>query len=510
MIQGTAKTDLNPKGFFLSVALLAFCLHLPALFAADGASHSSVYNYIWTTQFADAFSVGDFYPRWFPDSFEGLGSPTFYFYPPLAYWVPGSFAALGISAIMANVIAAMIFSAVSALAMYRWLAPQTPHAAIGALAYMAAPYHLYDFYVRGALAEYASFMWLPMILTAIGNLGGARSICILAAAYAGLLITHLPVALLATVFLIIPFGIKTFLNDRKVLLPGNAAGLLGIALSGFYLGPALQLQDAISTDLLWSEYYRPETWFPWNRLDPGYLLGIPTLALSLMIFGAAIRNYWGISTTLTAAAALGLIPFIWKISLLAQVQFPWRLLGLVEFTAITALVLKPRCSLLLKLALAMAILPTTTFAVAAIATLRTPMDIALVESKRPDAPEYLPSELDKRGITGTQRIPDLSAFEKLSRSNIVSVTRPGRVVMGRADFPIWRVMHNGSEIAHSGPLISFYAPEPGVYSIERKILPSERAGWFATILALLISIVLWIFPHLIDRSTGRIPMQTRP
>lgn len=493
----------------LSFALLAFCLHLPALFVADSASHSSVYNYIWTTEFADAFSAGKFYPRWLPDSFEGLGSPTFYFYPPLAYWVSGSFAAMGISATVANVIAATVFSAASGLAMYRWLAPQTPHASLGALAYMAAPYHLYDFYVRGALAEYASFMWLPMIITAIGNLRGARSICALAAAYAGLLITHLPVALLTTVFLIMPFGIKTFLDDRKVLLPGIAAGLLGIALAGFYLAPALQLQGAISTNLLWSDYYKPETWFPWNQPYPGYLLGIPALALALMILGAAKRSYWGTVTAMTAAAALGLIPFIWDISPLAQVQFPWRLLGLVEFTAITALVLKPRFSLLLKLALAVAILPVTTFAVAAIATLRTPMDLALVESKRPDAPEYLPPELDKSGITGTQRIPNLSAFAHISRSGTIIVTQPGRVVMGRADFPIWRVMHNGIEIVHSGPLISFYAPEPGVYAIERKILPSERAGWSATILAIMIFLLLGAFTHRIDRLAGHNLVETR-
>ncbi len=493
------RTNVNSNRAHLSIALLAFVLHLPALFFADGASHSSVYNYIWTTQFADAFQNGEFYPRWFPDSFEGLGSPTFYFYPPLAYWVSGSVAALGISATVANVIAAMAFSAVSGLAMHRWLAAQTPHAVPGALAYMVAPYHLYDFYVRGALAEYASFMWPPLILLAISNLRGARSICALALAYAGLMITHLPVALLATVFLIAPFGIKRFIKDRSVLLPGIAAGALGIGLAGFYLVPAMQLQGAISTDLLWSDYYKPATWFPWNRPYPGYLLGIPAFALALMILGAAMRGYWGMATAITAAAAIGIIPFVWDISLLAQVQFPWRLLGLVEFTAVTALVLKPRFTPLLKLALAVAILPVTSFSVAAFATLRTPMDIALVDSKRPDAPEYLPRGIDKSGITGTQRIPDLDAFAPISRSSSITVTQPGHVVMGRADFPIWRVTHNGRVIAHSGPLISFYAAEPGVYAIERKTLRSEIAGGTVSLVAILAMLLLWAFADRLDR-----------
>lgn len=497
------RANVNHKRAQLSLVLLAVFLHLPALFYPDGASHSSVYNYIWTTQFVEAFASGEFYPRWFPQSFEGLGGPTFYFYPPLTYWVSGSIAASGLSATVANVIAAMMFSAVSGLMMYRWLRPQTPHALLGSLAYMAAPYHLYDFYVRGALAEYASFMWPPLIVMAIRNLRGARSIAALAAAYAGLLITHLPVALLATVFLIVPYGIKTFLDDRRVLIPGLVAGVLGIGLACFYLVPALQLQGAISTDLLWSDYYKPATWFPWNRPYISYLLGIPALALALIVCGAAIRGYWGAATALTAAVSIGLIPFIWDIHLLAQVQFPWRLLGLVEFTAIIALVLKPQMTPLLKLGFAIAILPVTMFSVAAIATLRTPMDMALVENKRPDAPEYLPRGIDKRGITGTQRIPNLDVFAGISRNAAITVTQPGPIVMGRADFPIWQVMHKGREIPHSGPLISFNATEPGVYTIERKTLPSETLGWAVSSLALAILALLWAFARRFDALFAR-------
>lgn len=505
------RADVNHKRAQISLVLLAVLLHLPALFLSDGASHSSVYNYIWTTQFAEAFASGEFYPRWFPQSFEGLGGPTFYFYPPLTYWVSGSIAATGLSAMVANVIAAMMFSAVSGLAMYRLLKPQTPHALVGALAYMAAPYHLYDFYVRGALAEYASFMWPPLIVLAISNLRGARSIVALAAAYAGLLITHLPVALLATVFLIVPFGIKTFLDDRRVLIPGLLAGVLGIGLACFYLVPALQLQGAISTDLLWSDYYKPAAWFPWNRPYMSYLLGIPALVLALMVLGVAIRGYWGMATALTAAASIGLIPFIWDIPVLSQVQFPWRLLGLVEFTAIIALVLKPQMTPLLKLGFAIAIMPVTmcslAFSVAAIATLRTPMDTQMVESKRPDAPEYLPRGIDKRGITGTQRIPDLDAYARISRSATITVSKPGDVVMGRADFPIWKVMHKGREIPHSGPLIRFHAPEPGVYTIERKTLPSETLGWAASLLASIMLALLSGFAGRFDAMFGRSRIQ---
>jgi len=106
---------------------------------------------------------GTLYPRWFPDSFEGLGSTTFYFYPPLAFWLKGALAALGLGASHAVALAATAFSAASGLAMYGWLKDRASRPLWWAVIYMSAPYQLYDFYLRGALAEYASHMWFPLI-----------------------------------------------------------------------------------------------------------------------------------------------------------------------------------------------------------------------------------------------------------------------------------------------------------------------------------------------------------
>jgi hypothetical protein len=473
-----------------AIALAALLIHVPALIFSSANTHSAINNFIWTTQFAEAFARGDFYPRWFPESFEGLGSPTFYFYPPLAFWVSGFWAALGFDAPSAVVIAAAFFSAASGIAMYFWLAPRTRHALWWALAYMIAPYHLYDFYVRGALAEYAAFIWPPLILLAIDGLPDRRRVGLLAISYAGMVITHLPGALLATVFLVAPYALYQCYLSREKLFPCLVGGILGLGLASFYLLPALTLQEHISTEVLWSGFYQPSFWFPWNRFEVGHLLGRTALAVALLICGAAARNFWGFVTCIIAAASIGLIPFIWDVEILSRVQFPWRLLALAEFTAITAVAVGVRFKGVLKGGLLVGILPCVVFASAAVETWNAPVDFAPIERNRPDAPEYLPRGLGDVGVSELQRIPDLTAFAHLPRGTRFEIAAPGRVTVGHAEFPIWQVVRNGQVIPHSGPLITFDAPASGTYTIERRTLPVEAWGWALSAVAAALLLAL--------------------
>lgn len=72
------------NGVILLVAALLLgivaCLGIPTS-ALDASIHAR-----WLADFKDAVLAGDWYPRWLPGSNGGLGSPVFYFYPPLPYW----------------------------------------------------------------------------------------------------------------------------------------------------------------------------------------------------------------------------------------------------------------------------------------------------------------------------------------------------------------------------------------------------------------------------------------
>jgi uncharacterized membrane protein len=410
------SASLRRTGLFLCVAMF---LLLPTLVWGPGDSDSARYNFIWVSQFGEEMARGHLYPRWLPDSFEGLGSPTFYFYPPLAYWIAGGWHALGLTALTAINLTALGALALSGCAMNQWLeARGSSWPRLGAILYMAAPYHLVDFYIRGALAEFVSFVWLPWIALAIHYLPRRRGIIVLALSYAGLILTHLPMAMLASVFLIGPLAIHALSRDRKLLAPLVVGGTLGIALSAFYLLGALTLQGNISSALLWSRWYQP---ISWSILTPNSLLlanlGLPALAVAAAILCLHTRSIWTLIALIAAVNAVGLIPLVWDVPPLSQAQFPWRLLGIVEFAAITALLPRKTSSaphrrpspVLVGLGGGLLLFTYVLWLPQMAAGLRTPVDYARLAREMPDAIEYLPAGFDLHFSRAYLRQADLGA-----------------------------------------------------------------------------------------------------
>ena len=164
---------------------------------------------------------------------------------------------------------------------------------------------------------------------------------------------------------------------------------------------------------------------------------------------------------------------------MAKVQFPWRLLCIVEFTAITAFALaRPERQFRAFAAITyVAVLsPVLMQAGEGLGlALATPDYAESIEANTPDALEYLP-----RGyLNGTSRsddLPDPGASGDLPPAITIQVTAPGTVTLHRAAFPIWRVVDAaGQEVPTHGPLLSFEA-ESGQYQVERVAIWQERIG----------------------------------
>ena len=239
---------LIAASLLLSIPLIRFGLP----FGMDAAEHLS-----WYRCFAQQLWSGEVYPRWLLGMNGGLGSPDFFVYGPLPYYVAAVFrvltlapgresAELGISLWLALLI--------SGVAAYIWLkdlvggiwAP-----AIGALVYMATPYHIKtDLYTRTALAELWAFAWLPFLLYFARRAVRRRTVSALRGfgiAYALLLVTHLFTALM---FSPVPLLYAWFLSGprRRVRAVTELvlSMLFGAALASFYLLPALAYQKYIS------------------------------------------------------------------------------------------------------------------------------------------------------------------------------------------------------------------------------------------------------------------------
>ncbi|MDO7833953.1 integral membrane-like protein [Sphingobium sp. HBC34] len=465
-------------------------LMLPAFLWGPGATHSHHYNILWTRHFADQMAAGHLYERWLPDSFERLGSPTFYFYPPFAYWISGGFRALGLPLLQAINLAGLTLLVGSGLAMHRWLTWRGTQPLLGAALYMIAPYHLYDIYVRGALAEAAAFVWLPLIALAIERLPERRGMRLLAVAYAGLLISHLPLAMLTGLFLIAPMIALRLWRDARILAPAALAGALAFALAAFYLLPALTLQSHVSTMMLWGQDYRATDWSVWTASFELF----PCLAMGLILLAwPAARSFWGVAAILTAMASIRLIPFLWDVPMLDKAQFPWRALCLAEFATVTAMMaVRPRPVLLAGAGILL-LFPYAFGGLLTAAFLRKPIDYAAIARIAPDAPEYLPRGFDLSHVRAGDHWTDLSPWRALPRGDAILVSRPGPVMIGRAAFPIWRIELDGRVIPSAGPILHFDARRPGTYRIVRIRLWQEMAGMMISLATMLLTMLHWRF-----------------
>lgn len=540
--QGGAGRLARPGGTLL-ICGIALVVMLPELIAGPSYTDSFRYNHVWTEQFTALFAGGELYPRWLPGSWFGLGSPTFYFYPPLFFWVAAIVRWLSAGWLTAGAAATVgwgLFLAASGLAMRAWLrehvAPET--ALGGAIGYMLAPYHLYDIYCRGALAEACSYVFLPLILLAIARLAERRGgVALLWVSYAGLLLSHLPLALLASVTLIPMFVFwraRSTPSPRRFLAVALAGGLLGIALAATYWLPALRLIPYISADALGGDFYRPDIWFFWRPGDwPGGLrmsaiVLVTIAALSLSIAGAfAARTreawFWCAVTGIGVVLISGALPFLWRISLLAQVQFPWRMLPIVELATITALALGlPRLRSPLVVAGGLALIGGATLMALVAARMieagwrEGAVGRAIVSRGFEEAPEYLPRgfpiALDdqKRADPSGIRLPRgaLAAADD-ARAGLRAVTGQGGVLAVTVDspapttitvrrfyFPHWRVTEeSGSDVVvrpgETDQLASWRA-EPGrhVYLLAPGLAPGEAAGRWISLAALLALLLL--------------------
>jgi uncharacterized membrane protein len=138
------------------------------------------------------------------DMNSGMGSPTFFFYGSVPFYVTSLFQAVvpyrdyGWPAVGLSASLALVGSGLAAFVWLRDVAGRNG-ALAGALGYMLLPYHLeIDHLVRFAFAECWAFVWLPLVLACTHRCvqGDRRAVVPLAVSYALLVMTHPPSTLL--------------------------------------------------------------------------------------------------------------------------------------------------------------------------------------------------------------------------------------------------------------------------------------------------------------------------
>ena len=359
-----AKAGPRPVTILGVLLIAALLLVGVTLERGAGPSDSVVYNTVWVNEFIAALHRGELPPRWLPGAFQGLGAPSFYYYPPMAFYVAAAvdFITLHkLNALQVTAWANFVLLLASGGGMFAWLRDRAGDrwALIGAVAYMLAPYHTIDIYFRGAFAEVSAYAALPWVLLGLERAAShGRGVALLGLAYGALILSHLPSAMLVTLIVIpavVGWRLWTAAPADRVATAARclAGGVLGLALAAMYLAPALLMQKDAQLAWLWGG--DTEAWglLAFKRWPPGdfmtkvalssWCAGAAGLAALLAAIDAPRRRTAGPAVLFGAiavlATAMHALPWAWKIQPFSQVQFAYRIIVVGEAAAVAAVCL---------------------------------------------------------------------------------------------------------------------------------------------------------------------------
>ena len=328
---------------------------------ADGIIH--LYRLV---ELDNLFRHGVLFSRWAPDLVYGLGLPLFNFYAPLSYYLAEVFHLLGLSLVNALKAAFCLAILGSGATMYLYVRDvfgDLP-AIVAAVAYMYAPYQLYDSFFRGILPEVLVLALFPLVMWSFRRLatqGNRRYIAIGALALAALPLTHTTSTLILLPLLMV-YAVALLLIRRETRLTGSMAValalVLGLALSAFFTLPAIlerqwvQIERGlIPPNLDYHHHFLPlaEILSPPQPTDTGRMNPAVPRSLGLVQTIPAVAAIAGLrkreesqrrahilfSALVLIASVAMMLPqsvALWdRLPPLAYLQFPFRWLGPASF-----------------------------------------------------------------------------------------------------------------------------------------------------------------------------------
>jgi hypothetical protein len=204
----------------------------------------------WVQHFSQQLAEGIWYPRWIAGTNFGYGSPTFVFYPPLAYYIGSLLKFIGFSseATMTLLFSLPLF--LSGLAFYGYGRHQwgSIPAALGALFYMNTPVFIGAINF-GNLANLWAYPWIPLGLYLTDQSIIKPKVRILLAGLAAIIaLTHTPSLLIYTIAWFIYLLFLLLEKPFKAIFWTFTHGALGLGLASLYLLPAILEQKFVNLD----------------------------------------------------------------------------------------------------------------------------------------------------------------------------------------------------------------------------------------------------------------------
>lgn len=346
---------------FVLIVPTIWALFLPGYYGASDDIHIA-----WLYEFHKTLFSGQIPPRFVPDLSFGFGYPLFNFVFPLPFYFAEVIHLLGFGLVDSIKFLFFLTVPISAFFMYLFLKEfsSKAFAIAGALLYVYAPYRSVDLYIRGAIGEVLSFVFLPLIALSTVKLtssGGVKWIGIGSLSLAGLVLTHnitsymfLPFIILLSFLRIVSY--KDKLKKIKNLL---ITAVLALLISSYFWLPALLDSSLMKYDTVFNfadhfptllQLVKP--YFGYGASVPGpydgmsFFLGSMNLVVFIVGLLLLVLNWSKLSQDKKVISAWAIIcffsavflmnfrsSFIWSnFPFLPYFQFPWRFLILTSFS----------------------------------------------------------------------------------------------------------------------------------------------------------------------------------
>lgn len=340
------------------VVLVSLLFITPALLFGIPSNKDLLNHFRFALPFFDSLENGHFYPGWLAESNSGYGDPSFRFYPPALYYLLSLCKVFTGNWYAGTLVTLALISTLSGLGMYFWTRSilNESSAMWAAILYALAPYHVNQLYQAFLLAEFAGAAVLPFTFAFVERVcrrGRYRDVAGLAATYAILILTHLPLAVIGSLSLAF-YGLARIDKQKWRRCFGSLclAAVLGLAASSFYWARMIAELNWIGLNnatpdssvhydqnFLFSTLspQNPTVWWVNILVVITFLLFVPSLAFSFR----KVRTEAKLDQLLPVAIlflvsffmALPLSGPLWRLlPVLQQIQFPWRWLAVFSMT----------------------------------------------------------------------------------------------------------------------------------------------------------------------------------
>lgn len=304
-----------------------------------------------------AIKQGNLFPVIMSNFCNGFGYSWNLFYSPLTAYIPLLFRIISSSYVVCLKLFMLLTVLLSGVCMYQFAYKITKSYKAGvvcAFLYMNAPYHLTDMYRRIAIAELASFIFLPMVFSGMYDLFHRRNkkpYGIIFGAI-GLILTHNVMAVYTAIFCFI----YLLIHYKKLTMKGTIKKILICVLlillcTSLYWIPLFEHMMATTY-----EVFIPQRMYKDNTLissklsvsnlfftefyEMNFHIGLPVLLGLLLVFlyrkkipnrYREILNIFLIFGLISTIMTLKIFPFEYLPSILKMIQFPWRMMEFASF-----------------------------------------------------------------------------------------------------------------------------------------------------------------------------------